>query len=54
MRELILRQHNLECKWCEQHARFYYYWDDDQRLGPRYSRNLDPFCSVNCYRTYNS
>ncbi len=54
MREPVLRQHNLECKWCGQRARFFYYWDADDRLGPRYGRNLDPFCTVGCYRSFNS
>ena len=43
-----------ECKWCGQNARWFYYWNRDDRPGPRYGTQLDPFCSVDCYRTYNS
>ncbi len=48
--------HGAECKWCGQGARWFYWWvaDDSPTTDPRYGIQLDPFCSVDCYRTYNA
>ena len=59
MREPVLRQHSLECTWCGQRARFYYYWERDSAYSRKGNRvNLasadKPFCSIGCYRTYTN
>jgi hypothetical protein len=48
-----------ECAWCGQPARFSYYWQGDSvyrsaRIGGSLQFEAKVFCSVDCYRTYNS
>ncbi len=49
-----------ECTWCGQQARWFYFWEGDDNLAGRGQRHgigrygLRPFCSVACYRTFNS
>lgn len=41
------------CKWCGGDARFHYGWESDRirRTDVHYE---GPFCSMNCYKAFNS
>ena len=43
----------LECAWCGQPAKFRYFWrsDSSNDLG---SRSFKVFCSISCWRSYES
>lgn len=44
---------NTSCNWCGQPAKWFYYWESDSSYQcPAPSPKV--FCSVGCYRIYNT